>query len=57
MADLGQGKQGGVQSSGSTQRGPKESGTPKTGFSTAPKGEEHRGGPGQGVGNTRQGIR
>lgn len=45
--DFGSGK-GGVQKSSSTERTPKQSGTPKTGFSQAPKGEELRGGPGPG---------
>ena len=49
--------QGGIQPSTATGRDPKESGTPKTGFTEAPKGELAGKGPGPGVGNTRGGIR
>lgn len=52
--DYGSG-QGGVQKSTSTEFPTKESGTPKTGFQEAPKGEELRGAPGPGVpANTRK---
>ena len=52
--DFGSG-QGGVQKSDATARGPKQSGTPKTGFQQAPKGQELRGGPGPGKpGNTKK---
>jgi hypothetical protein len=48
--------QGGIQSSSSTEFDPIESGTPKTGFSEAPKGEVAEFGAGPGVGNSRRGI-
>lgn len=49
--------QGGIQSSGSTEFKPDESGTPKTGFTEAPASETCFGEPGPGIGNTRAGIR
>lgn len=49
--------QGGIQSSDSTKADPIEAGTPKTGFTEAPKAECCRGQAGPGVGNTRGGIR
>ena len=49
--------QGGIQPSTATGRDPKESGTPKTGFTEAPKGEVKQGEAGPGIGNTRGGIR
>lgn len=52
--DFGSG-QGGVQSSASTQFDPIEAGTPKTGFSEAPKAKVADFGPGPGVGaNTKK---
>lgn len=48
--------QGGIQSSTSTEFDPIESGTPKTGFSEAPKTKLAEFGPGAGIGNTRGGI-
>ena len=48
--------QGGIQSSTSTGRDPKESGTPKAGISEAPSSELADFGPGKGIGNTRRGI-
>jgi hypothetical protein len=54
--DYGSG-QGGVQTSTSTEFAPHESGTPKTGFSSAPKGECHRGGPGEGIPASNRKIR
>lgn len=41
--------QGKVASGNDTERGPKSSGTPKTGFSSAPKGEQKYGAPGEPV--------
>lgn len=38
---------GRVDSGSSNERGPKTSGTPKTGFSSAPKGEQKYGAPGE----------
>ena len=46
--DFGKGK-GGKQSIDSTQRGPKDSGTPKTGFQESPGGESAAKGPGPAV--------
>lgn len=54
--DYGKGK-GGKQSISSTEAKPGESGTPKTGFSQAPKGEVHRGGPGPGIRGSQRKIR
>lgn len=52
--DYGKG-QGGKQPISSTEFSPQTSDTPKTGFSKAPKGECHRGGPGPGnPANTRK---
>ncbi len=48
--------QGGVQPSTSTEFDAIEAGTPKTGFTEAPKAETCMGEPGPGIGNTRQGI-
>lgn len=55
MADFGK-DQGGIQPSTATGRSPKESGSPKTGFTESPKGEVKQGGTGPGVGNSRRGI-
>lgn len=54
--DFGKG-QGGKQSIDSTKHQPDEGGTPKTGFTEAPKGECCDKGPGPGFGNSRKGIR
>jgi hypothetical protein len=52
--DYGSG-QGGKQSISSTEASPKESGTPKTGFSSSGKCEKPGFGPGPGVpGNNRK---
>lgn len=40
---------GRVDSGSSNERGPKQSGTPKTGFSKAPSGEQKYGAPGEPV--------
>lgn len=58
MAKLTPGaSQGGVQPSTSTEFDPLEEGKPVTGFTEAPASERPTGGPGAGIGNTRQGIR
>lgn len=57
MAKLTPGaSQGGVQPSTSTEFDAVEGGTPVTGFTEAPASERPAGGPGQGIGNSRQGI-
>lgn len=47
--------QGPIDSGVSTERSPKESGTPKTGFDQAPAGERPTGGPGPGIGANGRG--
>lgn len=54
--DFGSGK-GHVDSGNSNERSPKESGTPKTGFSKAPKGGKAEFGPGPGVPGSNRKIR
>jgi hypothetical protein len=52
------GKEGGIQSSDSTGRTPKDQGgAPKTGFDDAPTESLAAKGPGAGIGNSRPGIR
>lgn len=58
MAKLTPGaSQGGVQPSTSTEFGPAEGPTPTTGFADAPSGTLAETAPGQGIGNSRPGIR
>lgn len=57
MAKLTPGaSQGGVQPSTSTEFDPAEGPKPTTGFIEAPTTDSPKGGPGQGIGNSRRGI-